>query len=635
MLLTRWLEPKNTVGTPRKTTLRMDWLEARDNPSVTIQFDYSYDTSRFFDQQSRRDELQRAADTLTSQITTSLGAITSNAAAGNNWTLTTFNPSDPFNHNADISITNLNIAADTLVIYVGAETGVGGGEAGLGGYGGYSASGSQPWLDSLRSRGHSGFAPWGGSITFDPNTNWNFSSGAPGAQQIDFQTVAVHELGHVLGFGTAQQYFQYVSGDIFFGPNAKAVNGGANPNLQSNADQEHWRQGTTSNGQPVSMQPVVAAGTRVAFSQLDFAVLSDIGWNVSGFQAPTGPGPTVPTGNIPTPTPIPTSPIVATSFSGAQDPVVVSIGNGSYQLYNASPGGLTAVGNPVNAFPGYTGPVRVATGDINGDGVQDIIVAAGPGGGPHVKVFDGATGQLIRSFFAFEQAFTGGVFLAAADINGDGKADIIVSPDVGGGPRVRVFSAGDPNRELVSFFGIEDPGFFGGCRVAAGDVNGDGVADLVVSAGFGGGPRIAVWDGRLLAQGRLSRVTNDFYAFESTLTNGTYVAVSDVDGDGFGDLVFGAGPGGGPRVRIASGKLTAQQGGVSALNNQLQNFYAGDPNGRGGVRVAGGDFDGNGRGEVLIGSGGGQAGAIYRLTENGLMANPLTNNPLAQGVFVG
>ena len=133
MLLTRWLEPKNTVGTPRKTTLRMDWLEARDNPSVTIQFDYSYDTSRFFDQQSRRDELQRAADTLTSQITTSLGAITSNAAAGNNWTLTTFNPSDPFNHNADISITNLNIAADTLVIYVGAETGVGGGEAGLGG----------------------------------------------------------------------------------------------------------------------------------------------------------------------------------------------------------------------------------------------------------------------------------------------------------------------------------------------------------------------------------------------------------------------------------------------------------------------------------------------------------------------
>ena len=288
MLLTRWLESVTHFKTPRKTTLRLDWLEARENPSLTIQFDYSYDSGHFFDQQSRRDVLQLAADNLSSRITTTLGTIAPAAGAGNNWTLTTFNPSDPFNRASNISLTNLNVAAGTIVVYAGAETGLGGGEAGLGGFGGYSASGSQPWLDGLRTRGHSGFSTWGGSLTFDPSTNWNFGTNAPISNQIDFLTVATHELGHVLGFGTAQAFTQYVSGDIFSGPNATVVNGGHNPHLY--ADQSHWQQGLTVAGQPVSMQPIVVAGTRVTFSELDYAVLSDVGWAVTGYQAPSGGG---------------------------------------------------------------------------------------------------------------------------------------------------------------------------------------------------------------------------------------------------------------------------------------------------------------------------------------------------------
>src|SRR5262245_59128696 len=61
------------------------------------------------------------------------------------------------------------------------------------------------------------------------------------------------------------------------------------------------------------------------------------------------------------------------------------------------------------AFPGYNGGVRVATGDVNGDGTEDIVVGAGPGAtGGHVKVFDGESGNLISSFFAFD-GFAGGV----------------------------------------------------------------------------------------------------------------------------------------------------------------------------------------------------------------------------------
>ena len=633
MLLTRWLKPTPVAKSARNATLRLDRLEARENPSLTIQIDYSYDSSGFFNDQTRRDTLQTAANNLASRISTTLGAITPNAGAGNNWTITTFNPSDPFNHASDIALTNLNVAAGTIIVYAGAKTGVGGGEAGLGGYGGYSASGSQQWLDGLRTRGHTGFAPWGGSITFDQNTNWNYGTNAPAGNQIDFYTVATHELGHVLGFGTAQEYNQYVSGDIFFGPNATAANNGIYPSLQSNADQAHFRQGTTSYGQAVSMQPIVVAGTRVVFSELDYAALADVGWNVTGYVAQAGPAPSAPSGGASAP-PVPTSPVVANNFSRGQDPAAVSSGNGTFQLYNASATNLNPVGNPVTAFPGYQGSVRVATGDVNGDGIQDIIVAAGAGGGPHVKIFDGASGQLVQSFFAFDAGFTGGIFVAAADINNDGRADVIITPDVGGGTHVRIFSAGDPNSLMASFFGIDAPGFLGGARTAAGDINGDGYADLIVTAGLGGGSHTVVWNGRQLGNGQLVRLTGDFYAIDPGFVadkNGVFVAVADLDGDGFQELIFGAGN----RVKVLSGQLVTARGGFAAAAAPNNEFFVGDGSVRQSVRLAGGDFDGNGRGELLIGSGEGQAGTVYRLTQNGLMSLSITNSPLGNGIYVG
>src|SRR5262245_4558949 len=104
--------------------------------------------------------------------------------------------------------------------------------------------------------------------------------------------------------------------------------------------------------------------------------------------------------------------------------------------------------------PNFTGGTRVALGDVNGDGVPDLITGAGPGGGPHVRVFDGATGAELRSFFAYDAAFTGGVFVAAGDVNGDGKADIITGAGPGGGPHVRVFD-GATGAELRSFFAYD------------------------------------------------------------------------------------------------------------------------------------------------------------------------------------
>ena len=93
----------------------------------------------------------------------------------------------------------------------------------------------------------------------------------------------------------------------------------------------------------------------------------------------------------------------------------------------------------VQVDPGFAGAdVRVAVGDVNGDGVPDLITGAGPGSDPRVKVYSGADGSPLQDFDAFEPSFDGGVYVAAGDLTGDGVDELIVSPDRGGGPRVLV-----------------------------------------------------------------------------------------------------------------------------------------------------------------------------------------------------
>jgi hypothetical protein len=247
---------------------------------------------------------------------------------------------------------------------------------------------------------------------------------------------------------------------------------------------------------------------------------------------------------------------------------------------------------------GFTGGVRVASGDVTGDGVPDVVAGTGPGRPTLVRIFDGATGAEVAQVEPFESGFTGGVFVAAGDVDGDGRAEVAVSPDEGGGPRVRLFG-GPGLTPRADFFGIEDPAFRGGARVALGDVSGDGRADLIVAAGFGGGPRVAGFDGTTLG-GTPVKLFADFFLFEPTLRNGIFVAAGDLDGDGFAEVVAGGGPGGAPRVFALSGRdlLTGSQ-------VQRANFFAGDTASRAGVRVAARDLDGDGRADILAGEGSG------------------------------
>ncbi len=285
--------------------------------------------------------------------------------------------------------------------------------------------------------------------------------------------------------------------------------------------------------------------------------------------------------------------------------------------------------------PGFTGGIRMAVADVTGDGVPDYVIGSGPTITATVLVIDGTNNRTILTLRPFE-TFTGGVFVSTGDVDGDGIADIVMTPDLGGGPRVTIVRGGNFT-QLANFLGIDDVNFRGGARAALGDVNADGFADLVVSAGFGGGPRISIYDGAALRAGAKLNVIGDFFLFEPALRNGAYVAVGDVNGDGFADIVGGAGPGGGPRVLVLDSATMLSQGVGTALNAPLLNTFLGDVENRGGVRVAAKNLDGDRFADILIGAGegGGSRVEAYRGSDFGLLQSFDLLPGYTGGVFVG
>ena len=258
-------------------------LESREMCSVTFQFDYSLDSGRFFAPAERKAALEAAGRMVTDRLTDTLDAI--RPSGGNTWIPSIPNPGT----GADYKLPgSTSIGADRILVFVGGRD-LANGALGLGGPGGYSASGSVAWLNSLRSRGEPGalsnsptdFAPAVGSVAFDSiGTSWHFGNTTSGldSNEIDFMSVAVHELVHVLGFGLSPSWDRYASGGVFKGPQSTAV---AGRNVPMDAMGDHWADGTRSDGRETIMDPTTPWGERRTMTTLDWAGLSDVGWETT------------------------------------------------------------------------------------------------------------------------------------------------------------------------------------------------------------------------------------------------------------------------------------------------------------------------------------------------------------------
>lgn len=276
----------------------------------------------------------------------------------------------------------------------------------------------------------------------------------------------------------------------------------------------------------------------------------------------------------------------------------------------------------ITPFSGYTGEVRVAAGDVNGDGVGDIIATPGSGFADVFRVFDGRTGVQLSSQYIFNPAseaalyaYDGGYTVAAGDVNGDGRADVIVGnaqalPTVTGlNPSgyniVRVFDALTGAQIGNQFTPYSDAGFKGGVRVAAADVDNDGKDEVVVSLPSGFVPVVRVY------RPDTGAYINSWYAYSETnptaFTYGVFVAAGDTDGDGKEEVICGPGGGSGSTIRIFNAE--------SSTVTLATSFAVWSTNWTGGVRVGATDVDFDGDDDVLTAVGAG--GTPYYSAHNG------------------
>lgn len=264
--------------------------------------------------------------------------------------------------------------------------------------------------------------------------------------------------------------------------------------------------------------------------------------------------------------------------------------------------------------PTFGGGVNVAVGDVNGDGVYDVITGKGSGKSL-IKVIDGTKlnqidpntkeildTALLGSFFAYNPVKPGGVFVAAGDINSDGLDDVITGIGPGplvddpdpqgelGSPRVKAVDATMlnqvdsngkilPTALLVNFLAYGS-NFTGGVRVACGDINGDGRFDIVTGRGPGGDPLVKIYTG--FGADRME--IGSFLAYAETFTGGVYVATGNIKGFAYDDIITGRGAGGDSTVKIYSND-TSMMGNHDLNLIKVDEFLAYGANYTGGVKV--------------------------------------------------
>ena len=238
----------------------------------------------------------------------------------------------------------------------------------------------------------------------------------------------------------------------------------------------------------------------------------------------------------------------------------------------------------------FRGGVNVAAGDLNDDGIKEIITGAGKGGGPQVRIFNDE-GKLLGQFFAYDENLRNGINVATGDVNGDGLDEIIVGPQTGSLP-VRVF---DWKGTMISEFYAYDPRFEGGVSLTTSDLDDDGIKEIITGAGKGGGPQVRIFDFS-------GQVKGQFFAYSEAFRGGINVAAGDLNGDGLDEIVVAIASKASPYLRIFDRSLCLR----AQFLGYDRKFYQG-------VSLTIEDLDGDRISEIIVGpfSGGGPQIRIF------------------------
>jgi len=201
-------------------------------------------------------------------------------------------------------------------------------------------------------------------------------------------------------------------------------------------------------------------------------------------------------------------------------------------------------------FVGYAGSVHTATGDINDDGIMDVVVVPAVVGAPgHIRVLSGADGSSIASFICFP-GYLGSIDIAVVDINSDGFDDIIASSTGGASGTVAIFNGRDFS--AMKMFYPYGAGYMGTVHVSGYDPDGDGAYSILTSTGEGTRGHVKAFDQNL-------DVFLSFFSGAEGDLSGCHVIGGDLDGDGFDDIATGTGAGTEAEVHVFDGNTGSRR----------------------------------------------------------------------------
>ncbi|QQS23103.1 VCBS repeat domain-containing M23 family metallopeptidase [bacterium] len=250
--------------------------------------------------------------------------------------------------------------------------------------------------------------------------------------------------------------------------------------------------------------------------------------------------------------------------------------------------------NEILPYESFKGGANIATGNIDSDSDLEIATGAGATGGPLVKLFD-KDGTAKGAWYAYGETFRGGVDVAMGDVDKDGQVEVITAAGPGGGPHIRIFKA---NGTVLKEFFAYDTKFRGGVHVASADVNNDGAADIITGAGPGGGPHVKVFSGADLT------LIKEFLAYDGKFRGGVDVAAAKTASN-TGAVITSPLAGGGPHIKIFNIDGTV-----------AREFFAYDGNFNLGVRVSAGTLGSSGiRLAVVPATGGGPHMKTFNISD--------------------
>ncbi len=171
--------------------------------------------------------------------------------------------------------------------------------------------------------------------------------------------------------------------------------------------------------------------------------------------------------------------------------------------------------------PDEIGGVSIAVADLGDDGVSEIVIGNGMGSEPRVRVLR-QDGSEIGSFLAYAQTLGVGINVKLCDLTGNGYNEIVVAPQRGGGPHIRIFDNYGNAIDNGGFFAY-DANFRGGVHLACGDLEGDARAELITLPAQSGGPHVRVWT----FENNTAINTQNFFAFEEDSNTGLIGEVND------------------------------------------------------------------------------------------------------------